>query len=85
MRLYGGNTVAIALDSARLHEERAQVAAVLTGDRRPVPETMAWIADLMSTRGITRRWSTNCRSGQSAHSATIHWRAIVDTAFTDDR
>lgn len=27
-------------------------AALLTGDRRPVPETMAWIADLMSTRGI---------------------------------
>lgn len=27
-------------------------AALLTGDRRPVSETAAWIADLVSTRGI---------------------------------
>ncbi|MDZ4267033.1 MAG: cobalamin-dependent protein [Mycobacterium sp.] len=30
----------------------AASAALLTGDSRPVPETAAWIADLMSTRGI---------------------------------
>lgn len=27
-------------------------AALLTGDSRPVPETAAWIADLMATRGV---------------------------------
>ncbi|HEY9264988.1 MAG TPA: twin-arginine translocation pathway signal protein, partial [Mycobacterium sp.] len=44
-----GGTVGDDVLNQLLH---AASAALLTGDSRPVPETAAWIADLMSTRGV---------------------------------
>lgn len=59
-------------------------AVLLTGDSRPVPETAAWIADVVTTRGFDA-----AVVGELADRASIALRAyplaraIVDTHFAD--
>ncbi|AFM18834.1 putative cobalamin binding protein [Mycolicibacterium chubuense NBB4] len=59
-------------------------AVLLTGDSRPVPETAAWIADLMITRGrtiaVVHELADRAAAALSDHPLA---RDIVETHFAD--
>jgi len=60
-------------------------AVLLTGDSRPVPETAAWILDVVVPRGLDRAVVGELAVAASAAlQAYPLARAIVDTHFTDE-
>ena len=76
---------AMAIDALNqlLH---AVSAVLLTGDSRPIPETVAWIADVVTTRGLAA--SVVDELAGTASAALRNYplsRAILDTHFADDR
>ena len=59
-------------------------AVLLTGDSRPVPETAAWIADVVTTRGFDAAVVGELADKASAALRAYPLaRAIVDTHFAD--
>ena len=82
-RLLGPADADVAFDALNqlLH---AVSAVLLTGDSRPVPETAAWILDVVIPRGLDPAVVGELAVAASAALQTYPLaRAIIDTHFTD--
>ncbi|MEW5808258.1 MAG: cobalamin-dependent protein [Actinomycetota bacterium] len=84
-RQLGAADTAMAIDALNqlLH---AISAVLLTGDSRPIPETVAWIADVVTTRGLDGTVVDELAVTTSAALRAYPLaRAILDTHFADGR